>query len=190
MLNVTDLRSGIAFKQEGQPYIVLKYEHVKVGRGGATIRVRTKNLNTGTIIEKTFQSGARVEPLEIQRREANFLYKSGNQLVFMNNRTYEQFELEADILQEQEKFLQEGAMVKVLFSLDQVEKPLSIELPLKLTFTVVEADPGIKGDTAANMLKKVKLDNGLTIKTPLFIQVGDQVVVDTRTGTYVERAKY
>lgn len=189
MLNATDLKNGTTFKQDGQPYVVLRYEHSKKGRGGATIKVKVRNLNTGSLTEKSFQSGARIEPLEVQQREANYLYKNGDQLVFMNNRTYEQFELDAELLGDQEKFLREGALVKVLFSLDKQDIPLTVELPPKMTFTVTEADPGVKGDTAANMLKKVQLDNGLTIKAPLFINQGDTVVVDTRTGEYIERAK-
>jgi elongation factor P len=189
MINVTDLRPGTTFKQNGQIFIVLKYEHNKVGRGGATIRVRVKNLETGSITEKSYQSGARVEPLEVQQREAHYLYRSGGKLAFMNIRNYEQFEIDPDIIGDQEKFLQEGAVVKVLFMLGDREKPVSVELAPKMIFTVSEADPGVKGDTAANMFKQVKLENGLIIKAPLFIKTGQKVVVDTRTGEYVERSK-
>lgn len=189
MISVTELRNNTTFKLDGQMYLVLKYEHTKKGRGSGNIKVKVKNLETGSITEKTFITGARVEPLETQTREANFLYQSGNQLVFMNNKTYEQFELDKDLVGEQSRFLQEGTLVKVLYTIDKQEKAVSIDIPPKITFLVAEADPGVKGDSAANMLKKVKLENGLVIKAPLFIKAGEKIIVDTRTGEYVERSK-
>ncbi len=189
MIGVSELRSGTTFKRDGQLFVVLKYEHVKMGRGSGNVKVKVRNLDTGSVTEKSFITGAKVEPLEVQQREAVFLYRSGDQLVLMDNKTYEQFELDVGLLGKQSEFLQEGAVVKVLFTVGENERAISIDIPVKMTFEVVEAAPGVKGDTAANMLKAVKLSNGLTIKAPLFIKTGEKVVVDTRTGEYVERAK-
>ena len=189
MIGVTELRAGTTFKLDGQLFVVLKYEHIKMGRGSGTIKVKVRNLDTGAVVEKSFITGARVEPVEMQQREATYLYKSGENIVLMDVHSYEQFELNSKLLGEQANYLQEGMMVKVLFTLDKGGRPISVEIPIKMVFEVTEADPGVKGDTAANMLKSVKLSNGLMVRAPLFIKIGDKIVVDTRTGEYVERAK-
>jgi len=189
MISVTELRAGTTFKQDGQMFVVLKYSHTKMGRGSGNIKIKARNLESGSVIEKSFITGAKVEPLEVQQREATFLYSSGDQLAFMSARTYEQFEINTKLLGEQAKFLQEGATVKVLFTNDKQQKPLSVDLPPKMTFKIIEADPGVKGDSAANMLKSVKLNNGITVKAPLFIKIGDKIIIDTRTGEYMERSK-
>lgn len=189
MISVTELRSGRTFKLDGQLWLVLKYEHIKMARGSGNIKVKVRSLDSGTVTEKSFITGAKVEPVDVQQRESTFLYSSGDQLVFMNSKTFEQFEIDQEMLGDQAKFLQEGSVVKVLFTMDENSRPVNVDLPPKMTFEVVEADPGVKGDSAANMLKNVKLSNGMSLKAPLFIKQGESIVVDTRTGEYVERAK-
>ncbi len=183
MIVVQDLRNGTAFLLDGQPWMCLKYEHVKMGRGTATIRVKIRNLLTGTTVEKSFVNSARVEEINTARRAMQYLYGS---YVFMDPKSFEQVEISDQVVGDQGGYLKEGAVVDILF---WDERPLWIELPPKMEFTVVETDPGIKGNSAANMYKSAKLDNGMTIRVPLFINQGDRLVVDTRDGSYVERAK-
>lgn len=184
MIPVTDLRKGTTFEQGNQPFKVLEYNHIKMGRGGATIRVSVRNLQSGTVEEKTYNNGASVFSINTVKRRLQYLYGADN-AVFMDPKTYEQIEISRDVLGREMAFLKEGENVDVLFWED---KALGIELAPKVTLTVVEADPGIKGNSASNFYKPAKLENGLTVKVPLFIKVGDEVRVDTRTGEYVERA--
>lgn len=184
MIPVTELRKGVTFEFGGAPYKVLEYHHIKVGRGGATIRVSVRNLISGGTEEKTFNNGASVKPINTVKRRLQYLYQADN-AVFMDPKTYEQVEIEKEALEQELSYLKEGQEVDVLFWED---KPLGIELPPNVTLTVAEADPGVKGNSASNFYKPAKLENGLQVKVPLFIKVGDKVRIDTRTGVYVERA--
>lgn len=186
MIPVTDLRAGTTFLLDGQPWVVLKYEHIKMGRGGATIKVRAANLASGAVVDKTFSSGSTVESISTQKRHLQFLYSDLAGARFMDPRSYEQVEMAAGVLGAQANFLKEGIEVDVVF---WGEKPLSVELPAKVTLEVAEAEPGVKGDSASNMYKGATLENGLQVKVPLFIKSGDKVSVDTRTGEYIERVK-
>lgn len=186
MINVTDLRAGTTFLLDGQPWFVLKYEHIKMGRGGATIKVKAKNLATGSVVEKAFNSGASVEEVVTRKQKLQFLYKNSTSAFFMDEKTYEQVEISLVVLGQSAALLKEGVGVDVLFWNDS---PLSVELGPKITLVVAEAEPGIKGDSASNMYKQAVLENGLKIKVPLFIKKGDKVSVDTRTGEYVERVR-
>lgn len=190
MIGVTELRAGTAFREDGQVWVVVTYEHVKMGRGTATIKVKVRNLETGAIILKSFISGARVDPAHTMRTEMTYLYNDGDKAYLMDPRNYEQIEMNLDLMKDSIAYMKEGMTVQVLF-LDEEEgntKPITVSLPTKMAFKVVEADPGVKGDSAANMLKNVTLENGLIVRAPLFIKEGESIVVDTRTGTYVERA--
>ncbi len=186
MMVVQDIRNGTAFLLEGQPYLGLKYEHVKMGRGSATIRIKMKNLLNGAVTEKSFVNSARVEEINMARRPMQYLYSDSAQYAFMDSKTYEQIEVSAAVVGDQGDYLKEGVLVNILM---WDERPLSIELPPKMDFKVVETDPGIKGNSAANMYKSAKLDNGMTVRVPLFIKEGEQITVDTRDGSYVERTK-
>lgn len=184
MISVTELRTGTTFKLDGQPYQVVSYKHTKLGRGAANIKVKARNLITGTVVEKNFISGAKVEPIETSIKTLQYLYQDGNNLYFMDPRSFEQFSLDKSILGEKTKFLKEESQVKVLF---YEEKPLSIELSLSMIFEVIEAPPGVKGDSATASTKPVVLENSLIVQVPLFIKKGDKIKVDTRTGDYIER---
>lgn len=191
---MTDLRAGTTFLLDGQPWLVLKYEHIKMGRGGATIKVKTRNLVTGSVVDKKFSSGSTVEPVLTSKRKLQFLYSDANNAVFMDTGTYEQVEMQRTALGPQLDFLKEGVEVDVLFcsfdgAQDKGDRPLLIELPAKVVLTVSEAEPGVKGDSASNMYKQAVLENGFKIKVPLFVNKGNKVAVDTRTGEYVERVK-
>ncbi|MDO8503417.1 MAG: elongation factor P [bacterium] len=186
MIPVTELRAGATFEISGTPYQVTKYEHVKVGRGNATIRISARNLKTGALEEKTFNSGATVEPILTTKRQLQYLYADSANVSLMDPKTFEQVEIRKEVLGEAVSFLQEGQSVNVLFWEDNA---LSVDLPPSVILTVSETGPGVKGNSATNIYKPATLENGLTVKVPLFINTGDKVKVDTRTGDYVERVK-
>lgn len=184
MIPVTDLRAGATFQIDNTPYIVVKYTHVKMGRGNATIRVSCRNLRSGSIEEKTFTSGATVEAITTAKRGLQYLYFDANNVVFMDPKTYEQVEIAKRILGEQINFLREGQEVNVLFWEDQA---LGVDLPPSVVLKVTETDPGLRGNSATNVYKPAVLENGLQVKVPLFIKIGDRVKVDTQSGEYTER---
>lgn len=184
MISVTELRTGTAFKFEGQPYQVVEYRHTKLGRGAANIKVKARNLSTGAVVEKTFISGAKVEPIETTVKVLQFLYQDEKSLFFMDPRSFEQFSLNKSILGDRVRYLKENITFKVLF---YEGEPLSIELPFSMVLEVIEAPPGVKGDSATASTKPVTLENNLVVQAPLFVKKGDKIKVDTRTGEYLER---
>jgi len=186
MIPVTELKTGRFFKLDGQPYQVVEYKHTKLGRGTANIKVKVRHLRTGSLSRKTFISGARVEPLETEIKELQYLYRDAHEAYFMDPRSFEQFSLPLSILGSKVDFFQEGGKVKIFFC---QSKPVSVELPVSLTFRVKESPPGVKGNSATTSFKQVVLSNGLTVKAPLFIKKGDIIRIDTRTGDYIERVK-
>lgn len=185
-ITVQNLRSGATFEENGQPQMVLKYEHIKMGRGSATIRVKVKNLLTGTVTDKTYINSAKVEEINTARRQMQFLFSDKGGFAFMDPASFEQVTLSPEVVGEQGGYLKEGILVNILFWED---RPLWVELPPKMNFYVVETDPGVKGNSVTNIYKAAKLDNGMTVKVPLFIKEGDQILVDTRDGSYSERVK-
>lgn len=186
MLNTTDLRSGTTFEMDGKLYVVVKYTHTKLGRGGATIRVEAKNLRTGAVEEKTFGSNERVRELSVTRSRMQYLYSDGSSAVFMDPGSFEQIEIPVKSIAGGIKFLKDGESVNVLFA---GQEPLLVELPPKITLAVSDTGPDVRGNSATNIWKPATLENGLQVKVPLFINVGDKIRVDTRTGEYVERVK-
>ena len=192
MIPVTQLRVGRAFQEEGEPFLVLKYTHTKLGRGKANIKVRVKNLRTGAILSKTFISDNKVEEIITRKRRLSYLYKDSKHFHFMDQKSFEQFEIKAQVLGEKKKFLKSGLLVDVFFwSPGEAREfePLALELPPKIAFEVVETSPGVKGNSATNVYKDAVLENGLRVKVPLFIGKGEEVIIDTRTCEYVEKAK-
>ncbi|MFH0943174.1 MAG: elongation factor P [Candidatus Beckwithbacteria bacterium] len=185
MLNVNQLRNGVAFELDGQPYLVLKYEFTKMGRGNATIKVRVKNLITQSVTVKTFSSGNSVADIQLKRKKMQYLYSDANNSIFMDPVSYEQVEIDNELIKEQKQYLSDGVEVQVLY---WEETALALELPAKLTLTVKQTDPGEKGNSVANIYKPATLENGLNIKVPLFIKQGEKIVVDTRDASYVARA--
>ena len=154
MISATDLKNGITFLSDGKPYRVIKYSLIKMGRGGATVKVTARNLETGSVTEKSFSSNAAVDEVNTHKKKLQYLYKTGNALTFMDPKPYEQVEIPLSILAEQAAFLKEGESVDVLF---WDEKALSLELPPKITLKVVESDPGVKGNSATNIYKPAVL---------------------------------
>lgn len=186
VINVNDLRAGAAFLENGNLWEVLEYSHTKMGRGTATIRVKVRNLKTGTNTEKTFISGAKVEEADLEKQTGQFLYKDSLHSDFMDPDTFEQFKVLTSILAGDGKFLQEGKEYSLLTFKGEV---LKVDIPRTVDLKVVDSPPGVKGDTVSNVYKSAKLENGLEVKVPLFINEGDTVKVDTRSSEYVERVK-
>lgn len=184
MINATELKSGVFFMSDGQPYKVLGYEHIKVGRGGAYVKVKSKNLISGSIKEITFNSGDKVEEAEVENKNFQFLYTDKEALVFMDLEDYSQVELSLDLAENTAQYLTEGKEFQLVL---YQGKPLSVILPASMIFKVIEAPDAVKGDTSKAATKIIKLDNGLELKAPLFIKVGDVVKVNTESGEYVSR---
>lgn len=186
MISVTQLRAGTVFEENGEPYLVLKYEHTKMGRGTANIKLKVKGLKSKVITEKTFISGARVQEASTTKKKLQYLYRDGENFCFMDPKSFEQFVISREVISDQEKFLHEGTLVDILF---WAETPIGIELPPKMEFMVAETGPGVKGNSATNIFKSATLENRMIVKVPLFINQGEKILVDTRTGEYVERVK-
>lgn len=185
-LNVTELRNGAVFEENGQLLQVLTYEHLKMGRGSGTIRVKVKNLKTGSITERSFITGARVEEANVEKKKAQFLYHDGESYNFMDPATFEQFAISKSILGEDAKYLKDGLDVQLLVNEDEA---LALELPNSVVYEIKETGPEEKGNTVSNVYKEAVLDNDLVVKVPMFMHAGERVKIDTRTGQYVERVK-
>lgn len=185
-LNATELRNGTFFKEGNNILQVLAYEHVKMGRGSGTIKVKVRNVRTGSVIEKSFITGARVDDADVQKKKAQFLYKDGDSFNFMNPQSFEQFAISYQVIGGQAKYLKDGLDVTLIVSGDET---LGMELPMSLIYEIAETGPGEKGNTVSNVFKEATLDNGLVVKVPMFVNVGDKVKVDTRSGEYMERVK-
>lgn len=184
MIDVNELRKGVTFTMDGELYRVLEYQHHKPGRGKATIRTTLRNLRTGATVQKNFISDDRVEDIRIERRGVQYLYNDGDLYYFMDTETYDQTAIPAAVLSEQTPYLKEG--MELILSTYEGE-PLDVELPTTIELEIVHAEPAVAGNTATGVLKKVRLETGLEVQVPLFIEVGDTIRVDTRTGEYVTR---
>lgn len=185
MIGVTDLRAGTAFEEDGQSFMVISYEHIKMGRGSANIKVKVKNIMTGAIVEKSYINGAKVQPVSVSKKEMQYLYKDDENTYFMDPATYEQITIPLSVLGDDHIYLKEGET----FPLSLLKgEPMGVVLPPKMTFEVTETAPGAKGNSATNVFKEAILENGLKTKVPLFIDTGDKIRVDTRTGAYSEKA--
>ena len=184
---VTALRAGVAFldPDTNQPFVVIKYEHVKCGRGGATIKVKARNIITGAIIERSYNSGGKVEEVELSTKSVQYLYKDQDTYHFMDTESFEQVELSEGVIGEVGKFLKEG-IVGVIREYNG--QSIGFELPNSLVFTVTSTSQGERGNTVGNALKPATIETGATVMVPLFISEGEKVKVDTRDGKYLERA--
>lgn len=186
MYSITDLKTGVTINLDGAPYEVVKYQHSKMGRGGAVLRATLKNLLSGNNVEKTFHGEEKFVPADLQSRKSQYLYRDGADFVFMDLETFEQFHIPSSTVGFASNFLMDGQEVTLLTF---EGRPINLRLPTKMTFKVAEADPAVKGDTANNPSKTIKLETGLELKAPMFVNQGDSIIVDTRDGTYIERAK-
>lgn len=184
MIDVNELRKGVTFELDGSIYKVLEYDHHKPGRGKATIRVDVRDLRTGTRLKKKFNSGDTVQDIRLTYRNAKYMYTDGEMYHFMDVETYEQPALKAEVLGESAKFLTDEMEVKLTFYKDE---PLDIDLPTAVDQVVVQADPSVRGDTATSVTKAVTTNTGLEVFVPNFVEVGDTIRIDTRSGIYITR---
>lgn len=187
MPDTSDFRNGLIIKFKGDLYTVVEFQHVKPGKGGAFVRTLLKNLRTGKVLDNTFRSGESIDIVRVERRKFQFLYREGTSLVIMDNETYDQLSVDESLFGDSSQYLKEGFEIELL--LDDSENIISGDIPIFVNLAVVETEPGFRGDTATNALKPAKLETGVTINVPLFINEGDVLKVDTRTGSYVERVK-
>lgn len=185
MISVTELRAGTTYQEDGQYFVVLSYEHIKMGRGSANIKVKVRNIKTGSIVDKSFINGARVDEATVLKKDMQYLYRDDDFVYFMDPKTYEQVNIPLNLVPDY-LYLKEGESFSVSFLEGD---PLSVQLPPKMVFKVVETAPGVKGNSATNVFKEAILDNGITTKVPLFIDIGESIRVDTRTGAYCEKAQ-
>ena len=185
MISVTDARKGVTVELDGVLYQVLDFEHIKMGRGSAQVRLRLRDVRDGHNIDRTFQAGAKLARARVDRQRCQYLYQDGDLYYFMNTETFDQIPLNRNQVGDAAPYLTENAACDVLTYGDE---PIGVELPAAVVLTVAETEPGIKGDTASGTNKPAKLETGLTIQVPLFVNIGDKVKVDTRSGEYLERA--
>jgi elongation factor P len=184
MIEANDLRKGATFTQDNELFKVLDYAHNKTARGSATIRVKVQNLRSGANFEKTFNGGERVQDVSMEHSEAQYLYKDGDLYYFMDTQTYDQPAIHKDMLTDIIPYMTENMPVKIS---TYNSEPISIEIPLTVEMEVVDTEPGFAGDTAQGATKPVTVSTGLVVQTPLFVNSGDTIRIDTRTGAYITR---
>ncbi|MFC1944202.1 elongation factor P [Chloroflexota bacterium] len=185
MIGSGELRKGIAIELDGQLYYILDYQHIKVGRGSAQIRLKLRDLRAGHTIERTFQAGEKFNRARLEQRSVQYLYSDNDLYYFMDMESYEQIALSSAQLGDAMNYLKEEMLLAVLI---YGEEPIGVEMPITADLKVVETTPGFKGDTASGGSKPARLETGISVQVPLFVSEGDTVRVDTRSGTYMERA--
>lgn len=186
MYSINDLKKEVLITLDGVPFRVVDSQHVSLGRGGAVMRTKLKNLLTGAVLERTFRPSEKLEPAAITRTQMQYLYRDGQNLNFMNQATYDQEAVPESVLGEQSRFIAEGSSVTLLVFKDKV---IGLEMPNSTVLKVTKTEPGVRGDTATTAMKAATLETGVDVQVPLFINEGDSVKVDTRSGQYLERAK-
>lgn len=185
MISVNDFKTGLTVEVDGDIYTVLEFQHVKPGKGAAFVRSKLKNLRNGNTVEKTFRAGETIGRALIENRDVQYLYASGQEHTFMDNETYDQFSLTSDQLKWELNFLKENMNVKIVSYQGEI---LGINLPNSVELRVIETEPGIKGNTATGATKNAKVETGLNVQVPLFINEDDVLLIDTREGKYISRA--
>ncbi len=186
MASTSDVRKGVVIKHQNDLYVVVEFQHINPGKGSAFVRTRMKSLASGKVIEITYKTSETIDIVSVLFQNMQFLYKSGDKYVFMDMSSYEQVEMDSELVGDEAKYLKEGLDVVVgLYE----ERPVSIQLPKKIQYKVVEAPPAVRGDSASgNVTKEIKLDNGLLVHAPIFIKEGEEILVNTETGEYSARA--
>ncbi|ADM70683.1 elongation factor P [Paenibacillus polymyxa] len=185
MINVNDFKTGLTVEVDGDIFTVLDFQHVKPGKGAAFVRSKLKNLRNGNTVERTFRAGETIGRAQIENRGVSYLYASADEHTFMDNETYDQFTLSSDQLKWELNFLKENMNVNIVSYNGEI---LGINLPTSVELKVIETEPGIKGNTATGATKNAKLETGLNVQVPLFINQDDVLLIDTRDGKYMSRA--
>lgn len=185
MISSNEFRNGVTIEMDGDVFQVIEFQHVKPGKGSAFVRTKLRNVKTGAVLDKTFNAGEKVNRALIESSEAQYLYRDGDLYTFMDNATFEQFSVPASVLGSALNFLKDNMTI----TLDRYQGDIiGVALPNSVVLRVDETEPGIKGDTAAGGTKPAKLETGHTVRVPLFINTGDELIIDTRTGEYISRA--
>jgi elongation factor P len=185
LISTADFRNGLTISLNGDVYQIIEFQHVKPGKGGAFVRTRLRQLRSGKVLDRTFRAGERMEQALLERKPLEFLYSNGDEFIFMDTETFDQMTLQRSTLGEQALYLKENVTVTVVFHDDEI---IGVELPHTVEVKVVQTDPGLKGDTATGGNKPARVETGATVTVPLFINEGDVIRVDTRSGEYLERA--
>lgn len=184
VISTGDLKKGISLELEGQLLQIVDWQHIKMGRGGAIVRIKFRNLRTGSNIERTFDAGERFQRAFLERRPVQYSYNDGDTYYFMDNQSYETVQLSGEQLGDGKNYLQDGMQLEIVSYNDE---PISVELPVTVDLTVTYTEPGFKGDTATGGTKPATLETGKVVQVPLFVSTGDKIRVKTETGAYVER---
>ncbi|KAF1086547.1 Elongation factor P [Sporotomaculum syntrophicum] len=185
MVSTNDFRTGLTIEMDGDVYQVVEFQHVKPGKGAAFVRSKLRNLRTGAVVDKTFNAGEKIPKARIEHRETQYLYNDGEEYNFMDMETYDQFSMTKEQLADAIKFLKENMTITIM---SYQGRSIGVELPNVVELEVVDTAPGIKGDTASGGSKPATLETGYVVQVPFFINVGDVLQVDTRTGHYIKRA--
>lgn len=186
MYDTSDIRKGLKFQIDGEPYVVVDFQFVKPGKGTAFTKTRIKNLITGAVLDRTYRSNEKLEPANIEEKQMQFLYAEGDNLCFMDNESYEQVYIPKDVVDEAAQLMPDNLVVTVMLFND---RPVGVTLPNFVELQVTQSDPGIRGDTASGATKPATLSTGAIIQVPLFVEEGEWLRIDTRTRAYVERVK-
>ncbi len=184
MYDTSDIRKGLKVLLDGNPFTVVEFQFIKPGKGAAFTRTKFKNLLTGAVIERNIRSGEKLEPANVEERSMQFLYKEGDDLVFMDEKNYEQVSVRAEMIGDASGLMKDNLACQVLFF---NERPVDVQLPTFVYLEITASEPGVRGDTSGNVTKAATVETGATIQVPLFINIGDTVRIDTRTIEYVER---
>ena len=185
MISAGDFKNGLCFEMDNQVYQVVEFQHVKPGKGVAFVRTKYKNVKTGSVVERSFNPNEKFEQAQLDRRDMQYIYSDGELYYFMDQESYEQIPIHAETIGDPIKFLKEEMICKVLSYKGEI---FSVELPITVELEITECEPGVKGDTANNASKYATLETGAVVKVPLFVNQGEAIRVDTRTGEYLERA--
>jgi len=184
MYDTSDIRKGLKVLIDGNPYTIVEFQFVKPGKGAAFTRTKFKNLVSGAVIERNIRSGEKLEPANVEERKMQFLYREGEDFVFMDSANYEQVHVLAEIVGDDWRFLKDNLECSVLFF---NERPVGVSLPNFVSMRIVKADPGVRGDTSGNVTKPATIETGAEVQVPLFVKEGEFIRIDTRTGEYIER---
>lgn len=187
MATTADIKNGLCIKFNDSLFTIIEFQHVKPGKGPAFVRTKLKNLTSGKVIDNTFSAGHKIEPVRVERRKYQFLYKEGENYHFMNDETYEQTFIPEELINAPQ-FLKEGDFAEIVFHAEE-EKPLLCELPASIVLEVTYTEPGEKGNTATNAFKPATVETGAEVRVPLFINIGDHIKISTADGSYSERVK-
>ena len=185
-ISTADFRNGMSLRIDGNLFQISEFQHVKPGKGPAFVRTTLRNIRSGAVIDRTFRAGEKIEQAIIDKRDMQYLYADSDSFVFMDNETYEQLEVGKPLLKDAAGYLVEGNVAVLQICADEV---LGIDLPASVVLAVTETDPGLQGDRVSGAQKPATLETGLVVQVPLFIEIGDHIKVDTRSGSYIERAK-